>query len=231
MERSLVRCVLVALCLGLAACAGESPVRLPPRLAGQMPPDYRLSDGRGVILARFSVTTQGQPGFGAITNPLLVEFREVREPGASGTPDEHPQGLSLPSPDARVWTSDRDVPTLWEYRPPGLMAASFKPGTYDGLVIAYPDVQHNYMPDSIPAPSQGLRFEPIELQADTVVYVGSVDIRQEYSFLDRMFDRVQVAYTVRDDYDQTVAEFRSHYPQFKETPVKKHLAKVVPPSN
>lgn len=220
---------LLAFSLALAGCGDTVPLRVPPRLAGQMPRDHHLGDGRGVILARFSVTTQGEPGFGAITNPLLVELREVREPGAWGTPDEHPQGLSLPSADARVWTSDRDVPTLWQYAPPGLMAASFKPGTYDGLVLAYPDAQHDFMPDSIPAPSQGLRFEPIEIPGDTVVYIGTIEISQDYSFWDRMFDRVQVQFAVRDDYDRTVADFRSRYPQFRDTPVEKRLAKLVPP--
>ena len=225
----LVGCLALTACLSLAACSAESRLHLPPKLAGQMPPDYRLSEGRGVILARFTVTTQGQPGFGAITNPLLVELREVGEPGAWGTPDATPQGLSLPSPDARVWTSARDVPTLWEYRPPGLMAASFRPGTYDGLVMAYPDTLHKHIPDSIPAPSQGMRFQPIEVPADTVVYVGTIDIRQHYDFWDWMLDRVQVEFSVRDDYEQTVAEFRSQYPQFRDTPVQKRLAEVVPP--
>src|SRR5262249_12828810 len=132
MERAPYRFLLAAICFVLAACSGyKSPIPLPTKLAGQVAREYHLGDGRGLIRARFSVTTQGQAGFGAITNPLLVEFREVREPGAWGTPDEHSQGLSLPNPDAHVWTSERDVPTLWEYRPPGLMAASFKPGTYD----------------------------------------------------------------------------------------------------
>ena len=108
------------------------------------------------------------------------------------------------------------------------MAASMKPGTYDGLVMAYPDASQSGMPDSIPAPSQWLRFEPIEIPADAIVYIGNIEIRQQYGFWDRAFDRVQVEFAVRDDYDQTVAEFRARYPQFQTTPVERRLAQVVP---
>ncbi len=169
----------MALCLGLVDCGAQSPLRIPPRLAGQLPPDYRLDGGRGIILARFSVTTQEGPGFGAITNPMLVESREE---GASGTPDEHPQGLSLASPRRPcLGVGSRPADAVAVSRT-GLMVASFKPGTYDGLVIAYPDAQHDAMPDSIPAPSRGLRFEPIEVRADVIVYVGTILIRQRYGF-------------------------------------------------
>jgi hypothetical protein len=200
------------------------------RLAGQVASDYKLEGGRGLVLARFTVVTQGEPGFGAITNPMLVEFREVREPGAWGTPDEHPQGLSLPNPNARVWTSPSNMPTLWEYKKPGLMAASIKPGTYDGLVIAYPDAQHREMPDSIPAPSSGMAFEPVKIPAEAITYIGNIEIRQSYGFWDRLLDRVDVTYAVTDDYDKTVADFRALYPQLRDTPVEKRLAKVVAPA-
>lgn len=226
------RRLCISLCLAMVGCGVQSPVHIPPRLAGQLPPGYRLDGGRGVVLARFRVTTQSEPGFGAITNPLLVQFREVPEKGASGTLDEGPQGVSLPSPDTRVWASDRDLPTLWQYQEPGLMAASFKPGTYDGLVIAYLDIHQNAFalsPSSIPAPSRGLLFEPIEVPADTIVYVGTIQIRQSYGFWDRVFDRVDVDFSTTDDYDSTVAEFRARYPQFHDTPVEKRLAQVVTP--
>ena len=92
--------VRVALCAALVGCGGKAPELVPSRLAGQVPADYRLDQGRGVVLARMTVSTQGQPGFGAITNPLLVELREQ----GTVAPDETPQGLSLPHPSARVWT-------------------------------------------------------------------------------------------------------------------------------
>lgn len=227
LSRLLAGCLLIGLLpLGCGSRSSVSDL-VPGRLAGQVAPDYKLGGGRGLVLARFTVVTQGEPGFGAITNPMLVEFREV---GASGTPDEHPQGLSLPNPNARVWTSPSSMPTLWEYKAPGLMAASIKPGTYDGLVIAYPDAQHREMPDSIPAPSSGMAFEPVKIPAESITYIGNIEIRQSYGFWDRLFDRIDVTYAVTDDYDKTVSAFRALYPQLRDTPVEKRLAKVVAPA-
>lgn len=208
------------LCL-LLACGSRPSLRLPPQVAGQIPAGYQLGQGRGVVVARFSVTTQGEPGFGAITNPLVVELREQ---GAGAPADENPQGLTLTNDSARVFTSPCNAPTLWRHEDSGLMVASFRPGTYDGLVIAYPDVQHPEPPDSIPAPSQGLRFQPIEVPADTIVYIGDIQMRQHYGFWDRALDRVQVDFAVSDHFEQAVADFRARYPQFAATPVEKRLA-------
>jgi hypothetical protein len=223
--RSRFNVLVVPLLLGpLLACGARPSLRLPPQVAGQIPAGYQLDQGRGVVLARFSVTTQGEPGFGAISNPLVVELREQ---GAGEPADENPQGLTLPNDHAFVFTSPRTVPTLWRYEDPGLMAASFRPGTYDGLVIAYPDVEHPVLPDSIPAPSQGLRFRPIEVPADTIVYIGDIQLRQHYGFWDRALDRVNVDFAVADEFEQTVADFRARYPQFAGTPVEKRLASAV----
>lgn len=220
-----VRWLAVSLSAALVVgCGSKARELIPAPLAGQLAPDYRLEPLRGVVLARVTVTTQGEPGVGGISNPLMMEFREQ----GSVAPDENPQGLSLPSPDVRVWGSARDVPTLWRYQEPGLLAASLKPASYDGLVVAYPDFDRTNMPDSIPAPSQRMRFEPIEIPADAIVYIGSIQIRQQYSFWDRALDRVQVEFAVHDDYDKTVADFRARYPQFRETPVERRLARVVP---
>jgi hypothetical protein len=208
----------------LVACGSRPVLRLPPRVAGQIPAGYELGEGRGVVLARFSVTTQGEPGFGAITNPLVVELREQ---GAGEPADETPQGLTLTNDNARVFTAPRTVPTLWRYGDSGLMVASFRPGTYDGLVIAYPDVQHPELPDSIPAPSQGLRFRPIEVPADTIVYIGDIQLRQHYSFWDRPLDRIKVDYAIRDHFEPAVADLRARYPQFAAAPVEKRLASAV----
>src|SRR5215813_7944112 len=151
--------------LVLVGCSTASRY-VPQRLAGQVPPNYRLRNGRAVMIARFTVSTQGEPGFGAITNPLIVQLHWTDDPAAPRPIKQDPQGLTFASDEARVWTSERNMPTLWEYRPPGLMAASFAPAVYDGLVIAYPDALKNTLPDSIPAPSQPLAFEPVTLPPD-----------------------------------------------------------------
>jgi len=215
----------LSLLLLLLGCSTAAKY-VPQRLAGQVPPDYRLGNGRGVMIARFTVSTQGEPGFGAITNPLIVQFHQTDNPAAPEPIKQNPQGLTFASDDARVWTSERNMPTLWEYRPPGLMAASFAPAVYDGLVIAYPDALKNTLPDSIPAPSQPLAFEPVTLPPDAVVYIGDIHIRQTYGFWDRMLDRIDVDYAVTDDYDTSVAEFRAQYPQFRDIPVEKRLLRV-----
>ena len=67
--------LLLACCLALTACAGRSPIKLPDRVSGQLPRNYNMEETRGVILARINVITEGEPGFGPITNPLFVEFR------------------------------------------------------------------------------------------------------------------------------------------------------------
>lgn len=220
------RAARLALLLGLSLLLGCTTVKplLPAELPGQLPKDAKLDQGRALILARISVTTNGEAGFGGISNPLLVELRHT---GVT-PPDENPQGLTLPHPTARVWGAERDLPTLWRFEQPGLMAASFRPGSYDGLVMAYPDTSgSSSMPDSIPAPTRGMRFAPVEAQADEIVYLGDIHIEQSYGFWDKALDRVQVTYAVTDDYDKSVADFRARYPQFAETPVHKRLAKVV----
>jgi hypothetical protein len=217
-------CSLLVLLLVLGCSTAAKYV--PQRLAGQVPPDYRLGNGRGVMIARFTVSTQGTPGFGAITNPLIVQFHQTDNPAAPEPIKQNPQGLTFSGGDARVWTSERTMPTLWEYRAPGLMAASFAPAVYDGVVIAYPDAQKDTYPDSIPAPSQPLAFAPITLPPDAVVYIGHIHIRQSYGLWDRILDRVNVDYAVTDDYDTSVAEFRAQYPQFRDTPVEKRLVQV-----
>jgi len=152
------RRLLLTLLLWLTACGSHSPIALPPRVAGQIPSDYTLEPARGLVIARFAVFTGGQPGFGPIGNPLLVQFHE-----GEGPPKEQPQDLTFASPDARVFTSEATRPMLWRYAAPGLMAVSFRPGTYDGIVFAYPDDTHPNRPDSIPAPDR-----PMVLTAKTI---------------------------------------------------------------
>src|SRR4051812_26658255 len=142
---------LAAFVLLLAACGSHSSISLPPKVAGQIPPDYRLEPARALIIARVDVSTEGQPGFGPIRNPMLVQFHEGER-----RPDEQPQDLTFVGPDARVFTSDATRPMLWQYAPPGLMAMSFRPGTYDAVVFAYPDTLHPDRADSIPAPDRPL---------------------------------------------------------------------------
>jgi hypothetical protein len=219
--------VWLQLTLGLllAGCSSHA-VHLPPHVAGQIPSDYRLGEGRALVVAQIHVHTNGVRGFGAISNPMLMQFSEASTHAAGDADDGRPSGISLPDPGARVWTSDVDRPTLWQYAEPGLMAASFKPGTYDGLVIAYPDPRRELMSNSIPEPSQGVSFQPVELKADTIVYLGSIYIEQRYSLWDQAFDRVHVDFTVRDDADRTIANFRARYPQFRDTPVEQHLLRT-----
>jgi hypothetical protein len=210
----------------VAGCS-SSPIPLPRRLAGQVPSDYRLGNGRAVIIARFTVSTEGESGLGAITNPLVIQLHQPENPAAPQPIAQNPQGLTLPNDSARVWTIEREVPTVWQYGDSGLMVASFTPGSYDGVLLAYPDAQRQYLPDSIPAPSQPLQFAPILVGADTVVYIGNIHVEQRYGFWDRVLDKVDVDYAVTDDYEASVAELRSHYPQFQDTVVEKRLAEVV----
>jgi len=212
------RPLVVALLFLLTACGSHPPLSMPPRVAGQIPADYRLEASRTLVIARFDVFTEGQPGFGPIGNPMLIQFHE-----GEGAAKEHPQDLTFTSPDARVFTSEATRPMLWRYTPPGLMAMSFRPGTYDGLVIAYPDASHPDRADSIPAPDRAMAFAATMMPAAAIVYIGDVQVKQQYSGTDLMLDRVRMTYAVVDRYDQTVADFRARYPQFKDTPIEKHL--------
>jgi hypothetical protein len=203
----------------LAACGCHTKISLPPRVAGQIPADYRLEPARALVIARFDVFTAGQPGFGPIGNPMLIQFHE-----GEGRPKEQPQDLTFTNADTRVFTSEATRPMMWRYAPPGLMAMSFRPGTYNGLVIAYPDTAHPDRADSIPAPDRAMIFTAMTIPADKIVYIGDIQVKQQYSGTDMMFDRVRMDYAVLDRYDQTVADFRARYPQFKDTPVEKRLA-------
>ena len=219
MPKDAPRPLATVVLLLLTACGSHSPISLPPRVAGQIPADYRLEPSRALVIARFDVLTEGHPGFGPIGNPMLIQFHE-----GEGRPKEQPQDLTFTSPDARVFTSEATRPMLWRYAPPGLMAMSFRPGTYDGLVVAYPDSTHPDRADSIPAPDRAMAFTATKIPAAAIVYIGDIQVKQQCSGTDLMLDRVRMDYAVVDRYDQTVADFRARYPQFKDTPVEKRLA-------
>ncbi len=212
------RSLPIALAVLLTACSSHPEISLPPRVAGQIPADYRLEPARALVIARFAIFTEGQPGFGPIRNPLLVQFHE-----GESNPKEQPQDLTFTNPDARVFTSEATRPMLWQYAPPGVMAMSFRPGTYNGVIIAYPDTLHPDRADSIPAPDRAMVITPMKIPADVIVYIGDIQVKQHYSGTDLMADRIRMDYAVVDGYDQTVADFRARYPQFKETAIEKRL--------
>lgn len=210
---------LVVLALG---CGSHPRISLPPRVSGQIPADYELGQVRAVVLARVSVVTNGQAGFGAITNPLLLQFLPGDTAGGAA------RTVILPDPDTYVFTGRSEVPSVWRYEAPGLLAMSILPGTYDGLAIAYPDHSHqSATPSSIPAPSRGFVFTPITIPPAAIVYLGDIEIRQQYSFSDLALDRVDVSYAVSDDYDRTVADFRARYPQLADAAVERRLLREV----
>ena len=92
------------------------------------------------------------------------------------------------------------------------------------MILAYPDRSHPDRADSIPAPDRAMTFAPLAIPADTVVYIGDIQVQQQYSTADLALDRIRVDYAVVDRYDETVREFRARYPQFNDTPVVKRLA-------
>jgi len=204
----------------LGACAHRPELPLPhlPQPAGQLAADARPDDTRGVILARIAVVTNGEPGFGPISNPLVLQFRDAESDADT---------LSPLDPDAHLWTSDASRPSQWRYQPPGLLAVSVAASRYAGLLIAYPDDSHfTAAPSSIPQPSAPLAFAPIEVPPGDIVYVGDIQIRQTASFWDVLLDRVEVTYAVTDEYDRAVADFRARYPQFAEVEVKRRVARA-----
>ena len=216
-----LRGAAVGLGLLLLACGSRPDVALPslPPPAGQLPANYQLEATRGVVLARLVVVTDGEPGFGPITNPLLVQLQPTDDPGEVFDPLGN---------DARVWTTASQRPSQWRYEPPGLLAMSVAPGSYSGLLLAYPDASHaTATPSSIPSLSAGLVIAPLEVPAGTIVYVGDIEIRQTVSTWDWLLDRVEVTYAVRDDYDRAVADLRARYPQLAETPVERRVAQVI----
>ena len=205
------------LALGAAACSSHS--MLLPNVepaAGQIPANYQMEVTRGLLLARISVVTDDTPGFGPITNPLVLEFRPV---GSAEVLDPLGKG-------ARVWTTDWRRPSQWHYTSPGLLAMSVVATTYGGMLIAYPDPSHaDATPSSVPEPSAALAFAPLEVRPAEITYVGDIEIRQSVSGWDRLLDRVDVSYVVTDEYDRTVADFRAHYPQFADAAVKRQVIK------
>ena len=207
--------------LGLAACSSHDSLSLPnvEPPAGQIPANYQLEETRGLVVARIAVVTDGEPGFGPITNPLVLEFQPA---------DASDEILDPLGKGARVWTTNSMRPSQWHYEQPGLLAMSVTANTYAGMLIAYPDPSHaDATPSSIPEPSAGLVFSPLEVPPGEIVYVGDIELRQSVSGWDRLLDRVQVTYAVTDDYDRTVADFRARYPQFADAAVQRRVAKVV----
>ena len=211
----------LAACVLTLSCA-KPHIDLPNvgKPAGQLPADYQLEVTRGVVLARIDVVTDGQPGFGPITNPLVLQF----QPADSDDTVLDPLGSS-----ARIWTTPAQRPSQWRQDTPGVLAMSLAAATYTGALIAYPDPSHeSATPSSIPEPSANLAFAPVEIRPGAIVYLGDIEIRQTISAWDHLLDRVEVRYAARDNYDATVADFRARYPQLADTPVERRVAQIAP---
>lgn len=207
----------------LAGCGLQWPVNLPVRPAGQIPDDYQIEPARALVIARIHVTTDGQSGFGPISNPMYLEFNQ-----GGDASKENVQDLTIADPRDQFFTSEAHRPMLWRYAQPGLLAMSLSPGTYDGIIIAYPDTSRLDRPaDSIPAPNRPMLFAPLKIAPNTVVYIGDVEVKQTISWADLMFDRIQMNYAVVDRYDQTVADFRARHPQFQNAPIEKRLMTAI----
>lgn len=212
----------LALLAVLAACGAHPKLALPPTVAGQAPADYRLEAGRGIALGRVIVVTEGQPGFAAISNPMLVQFFPGE--GDGSIEERRERTVTVTDPKAYVFGDAAGRPAVWPYRAPGLMALSLEAGPYDGLAIAYPDRSHeSSTPTSIPAPAAAFAFTPVEIDDEQIVYVGDIEIRQSYSWTDLLADTVQVEYAVTDNYDKAVEDFRFLYPQFVDHPVERRV--------
>lgn len=212
--------VAVALALVAGACSSKPDISLPtlPPPAGQLAAGAPLEESRGLILARIDVVTDGEQGFGPISNRLVLQFQAADDPIGSLEPLD---------PDAHIWTSAAQRPSQWQYQSKGLLAMSVVPDTYGSLLIAYPDHGHNTAaPSSIPEPSAPLTFTPLTVPAGEIVYVGDIEIRQDASLWNQLLSRVDVSYVVHDDYDRTVADFRARYPQFADVEVQKKIAQV-----
>lgn len=221
-NRRVLRHASLVLALLLAGCSSTSAPStswLPPTPAGQLPADYQLEVTRGVVLARIVPITNGEPGFGPITNTLVVQLRVADDPG---------EDLSPLEADARVFGSMSQRPSQWQYESPGLLAMSVVPTTYTGLLIGYPDRTSETTTSSIPQPSSNLRFAPLEIPAGTIVYIGDIELRQTISGTDWLLDKVAVSYAVRDEYDAAVADLRGRYPQLADVPVERRIAQPVP---
>ncbi len=215
----------------LAACGRPWPGRAPLPAAGQIADDYRSGPARALVLAQINVTTNGECGFGPIGNPMILEFD-----AGNGVPSDKVDELAIPDIDpqsvldrnAPWFTSDSCQPRLWRYAKPGLLAVSLLPGTYDAMIVSYPDTARVDRPvDSIPAPSRPLLFAPLRLAPGTITYIGDIEVAQTFGWSDFAMDRLTMAYAVVDRYQRTVADFRARYPQFRSAEIHKRLVAPV----
>ena len=215
----------------LVACGTLLPRKVPPRAAGQIPDDYRSEPARALILAQIDVTTDGASGFGPIGNPMILAFDAGH--GVQGDkvedlsiPDLNPQ--SVLDRNAPWYTSDDYQPRLWRFAKPGLLAVSLRPATYDAMVVFYPDTARIDRPvDSIPAPNRPLLFVPLHVAPGSITYIGDIEVAQTIGWTDFALDRITMHYAVVDRYDQTVANFRARYPQFRSSEIEKRLVEPV----
>lgn len=215
----------IAPLLLLAAC-GALGIGRPPGAPGQIPDDYRLARGRALVIARIDVATNGKPGFGPVPNPMLIQFHpgvglSPADAGALTIPDLNP--LSVNDPNVGPEAYEGAQPT-WHFAPSGMLALPLRPGSYDGLIVFYPDTLRSDRPvDSIPAPDRPLTFAPLRLEPERIVYVGDITVRQHVSWTDLLLDRIGMDYAVVDRFAQTAADFRARYPQFRRVEIEKRL--------
>lgn len=227
--RLTLECAAMAL-MGLAACGSAAPLRPSRHNPGQIADDFGGDPTRALVIARIDVKTDGRAGFGPIGNPLLLQLAAgngVPSPRAEELtiPDLNP--LSVGDPNDPYYTGTYG-PMLWQYAPPGLLAASVRPGTYDAMIPFYPDTLRIDRPvDSIPAPDRPLGFSPVTIVPDAIVYLGDVEIDQRIGWADLLLDRIRMNYAVVDRYAEATAEFRERYPQFRDARIEKHILSPV----
>jgi hypothetical protein len=224
---------VIAPLLLLAAC-GALGVGRPPSAPGQIPDDYRLAAGRTLVIGRVDVATNGRPGFGPVTNPMLLQLhpgdaRSPRDAADWTIPDLNPLSVDDPNAGTEPYAGSRAIGRRTRT---GLLALPVRPGSYDGLIVFYPDTARVDRPvESIPAPDRPLTFAPLRLDPGRIVYVGDIEVAQTATWPDRLRDRIAMRYTVRDRFAQTTADFRARYPQFRDAAIEKHLLAATAPGS
>lgn len=216
---------LVGLCLLVAACTGGIDALFKDPWAEHADQRLRLTrPGGGILITRVRVITDGKEGSAYTLSPLQIYLGEFPKSGpAREQVADMITGIGLGM--WQILTFSYEM-TAWSRPPDGFLATWVPSAIYGRVGFGYPESAE--VPP-FPLPGGGFFFRPLTVCEGDVLYIGDIDVRQDYSLLGAIFHVTDMSFEVRDAYDDTVALFRERHPRFVDREVMRRVLEPMAP--